>query len=277
MREIVKADQPFVRDELDRRRRARAVRRPAVQARDHRAGRRRGAADADDAGEVGGDGDASACTATSATATSSSSTCAAARTCRRPSRLGAFKLTQGRRRVLARRREAPDAAAHLRHRVGVEGRARRAPAPARGGREARPPQARRRARPVLVPRGDRLGPRGVPPEGRRSSAASWRTTRASATRQAGYEFVNSPHITKAELFETSGHLDWFADGMFPPMELDGGHRVLPQADELPVPHPDLPQPAALVPRAAAAAASSSARCTATRSRAWCTASPACAA
>jgi threonyl-tRNA synthetase len=39
---------------------------------------------------------------------------------------------------------------------------------------------------------------------------------------AGYEFVNSPHITKAQLFETSGHLDWFADGMFPPMELDGG-------------------------------------------------------
>jgi threonyl-tRNA synthetase len=39
---------------------------------------------------------------------------------------------------------------------------------------------------------------------------------------AGYEFVNSPHITKAHLFEISGHLDWFADGMFPPMELDGG-------------------------------------------------------
>ena len=40
--------------------------------------------------------------------------------------------------------------------------------------------------------------------------------------QAGYEFVYSPHITKAHLFETSGHLDWYADGMFPPMELDGG-------------------------------------------------------
>jgi threonyl-tRNA synthetase len=40
--------------------------------------------------------------------------------------------------------------------------------------------------------------------------------------EAGYEFVNSPHITKSNLFETSGHLDWFADGMFPPMELDGG-------------------------------------------------------
>ena len=39
---------------------------------------------------------------------------------------------------------------------------------------------------------------------------------------SGYDFVNTPHITKSALFETSGHLDWYADGMFPPMELDGG-------------------------------------------------------
>ena len=38
--------------------------------------------------------------------------------------------------------------------------------------------------------------------------------------EAGYEFVTSPHITKAALFETSGHLDWYADGMYPPMHLD---------------------------------------------------------
>ena len=37
--------------------------------------------------------------------------------------------------------------------------------------------------------------------------------------EAGYEFVYSPHISKSNLFETSGHLQWFADGMFPPMEL----------------------------------------------------------
>ena len=37
-----------------------------------------------------------------------------------------------------------------------------------------------------------------------------------------YLFVNSPHITKEGLFQTSGHLDWFADGMFPPMHLDEG-------------------------------------------------------
>ena len=40
--------------------------------------------------------------------------------------------------------------------------------------------------------------------------------------EEGYQFVNTPHITKGRLFETSGHLDWYADGMYPPMQLDGG-------------------------------------------------------
>jgi threonyl-tRNA synthetase len=38
--------------------------------------------------------------------------------------------------------------------------------------------------------------------------------------ESGYEFVYSPHLTKSALFETSGHLDWYADGMYPPMDLD---------------------------------------------------------
>ncbi|MDP4688682.1 MAG: threonine--tRNA ligase, partial [Pontimonas sp.] len=38
--------------------------------------------------------------------------------------------------------------------------------------------------------------------------------------EAGYEFVYTPHITKSELFETSGHLSWYKDGMFPPMRMD---------------------------------------------------------
>lgn len=38
--------------------------------------------------------------------------------------------------------------------------------------------------------------------------------------ESGYEFVYTPHITKSALFETSGHLEWYADGMFPPMQLD---------------------------------------------------------
>jgi len=37
---------------------------------------------------------------------------------------------------------------------------------------------------------------------------------------AGYSFVNTPHITKKHLFETSKHLEWYADGMFPPMHVD---------------------------------------------------------
>jgi threonyl-tRNA synthetase len=39
--------------------------------------------------------------------------------------------------------------------------------------------------------------------------------------EAGYEFVNTPHLSKAKLFETSGHLPHYADGMFPPMEFEG--------------------------------------------------------
>ena len=41
--------------------------------------------------------------------------------------------------------------------------------------------------------------------------------------QEGYEFVYSPHITKGKLFETSGHLDWYREGMYPPMHLDAEH------------------------------------------------------
>ena len=41
----------------------------------------------------------------------------------------------------------------------------------------------------------------------------------------GYEFVYSPHITKAALFETSGHLEWYSEGMYPPMILDEEHHA----------------------------------------------------
>jgi threonyl-tRNA synthetase len=43
---------------------------------------------------------------------------------------------------------------------------------------------------------------------------------------AGYEFVNTPHITKGQLFETSGHLPYYKDTMFPPMELEGAEYYL---------------------------------------------------
>ena len=41
---------------------------------------------------------------------------------------------------------------------------------------------------------------------------------------AGYLFVTSPHISKRPLFDRSGHLQWFAEGMYPPMELDEGQE-----------------------------------------------------
>jgi threonyl-tRNA synthetase len=41
----------------------------------------------------------------------------------------------------------------------------------------------------------------------------------------GYEFVYSPHLTKAALFETSGHLEWYAESMYPPMILDEEHHA----------------------------------------------------
>ncbi|CAN5374185.1 threonine--tRNA ligase [soil metagenome] len=38
--------------------------------------------------------------------------------------------------------------------------------------------------------------------------------------EAGYQFVYTPHITKEQLFRTSGHLDWYAESMYPPMQMD---------------------------------------------------------
>jgi threonyl-tRNA synthetase len=44
--------------------------------------------------------------------------------------------------------------------------------------------------------------------------------------ESGYEFVNTPHITKSALFHTSGHLPYYADTMFPPMRLEGEEYYL---------------------------------------------------
>lgn len=51
----------------------------------------------------------------------------------------------------------------------------------------------------------------------------------------GYHFVNTPHVTKGNLFETSGHLQWYSEGMFPPLSVDetrddNGEIVKPGAD-----------------------------------------------
>jgi threonyl-tRNA synthetase len=52
--------------------------------------------------------------------------------------------------------------------------------------------------------------------------------------RAGYEFVFTPHIAKADLFTISGHLQWYADGMYPPMVLDEGHKYYPKPMNCPM-------------------------------------------
>ena len=49
---------------------------------------------------------------------------------------------------------------------------------------------------------------------------------AARHEEAGYEFVNTPHITKAALFEATGHLPSYAESMFPPMEMEGADYYL---------------------------------------------------
>ncbi|MFM7127229.1 MAG: threonine--tRNA ligase [Actinomycetota bacterium] len=44
----------------------------------------------------------------------------------------------------------------------------------------------------------------------------------SRHQEGGYQFVFTPHLSNATLFQTSGHLDFYADGMYPPMEMDNG-------------------------------------------------------
>ncbi|HMQ27353.1 MAG TPA: threonine--tRNA ligase, partial [Acidimicrobiales bacterium] len=46
--------------------------------------------------------------------------------------------------------------------------------------------------------------------------------------RGGYQFAYSPHVAKSVLWETSGHLDFYAEGMYPPMELDEGARYYPK-------------------------------------------------
>ena len=99
----------------------------------------------------------------------------------------------------------------------IEGRAQRASGTDGRSRKARPPQARGRADLFSFP--SEIGP-GLAvfhPKG-----GIIRRVMEEYSRQrhevSGYEFVYSPHITKADLFETSGHLAWFAEGMYPPMD-----------------------------------------------------------
>ena len=266
MREIVAADQPFVRSELSADEALDAVRRPAVQVRDHRAGaasrrrcrrarRRRGRAPAA----------RSACTATRP----SSSTSAAARTCPSTGRLGHFKLQKvagaywrgDEKRPMLQRiyGTAWESDAALKEHL----------APAGGGREARPPPARRRARPAQLPERARRRPRRLAPEGRhRAQADGGLQPDAPRARRLRVRVHAAPHQGAAVRDERPPRL---VRRRHVPADGDGQRHVLPEADELPDALPDLPSPASAATASCRCGCSSWARCTATSGPARCTA------
>ena len=137
----------------------------------------------------------------------------------------------------------------LRHGLVDAGGARQVPVAARGGEEARPPQAGRPARPVLLPR--RLaGCRVLAPEG----LALYQTLRDAMREiqeRRGYQEIYTPPLVHQKLWEQSGHWDHYRDNMFL-VEVDE-RDVQPQADELPRVDVHLPLQGPLVPRPAAAA------------------------
>ncbi len=151
MREIAAQDQPFVREELSR---AEALERFADQP------YKREIVETLEEGEVAGgetvtvyrnDGWSDLCLGPHVPSTG---------------RLGAFTLTKLAGAYWRGDESRPMLTTDLRHGLGEPGRPRRLPAPSRGGREARPPAPRSRARPVLEPGRARAGPVGLAPEGR---------------------------------------------------------------------------------------------------------------
>ena len=153
-------------------------------------------------------------------------------------------------RVLARRPGQRAAAAHLRHRVGVQGRPEGVPDHARGGREARPPPPRRRAGPVLLPRRARLRAAGVPPQGRGGQARDG-GLRPPAPPAGGLRLRRDPaHLEGGALPHLRATSRTTPTACSRPWRWRA--RLLPQGHELPDAQPDLPQPRTLLPRAAAA-------------------------
>ena len=124
----------------------------------------------------------------------------------------AFKLTHFAGSYWRGDAQGAEAAARLRHRLGERGRACSLPEADRGGREARPPQARARDGPLPLPGGGAwrrlLAPEGL---GAVPGPHQLHRRRQSA---AGYREVNSPQILDKSLWETSGHWEWYREHMF---------------------------------------------------------------
>ncbi len=154
------------------------------------------------------------------------------------------------RGVLAGVGEEPAAAADLRHRLGEPGRAQGAPAAAGRGGEARPPPARRRARPVQLPGGARLRPAGLPPQGRHRPARDGEL-QPDPAREGRLRLRQHPaHHQGPPVRDLRP--PGLVRGRHVPAHAARGRELLPQADELPDARPDLPGPRPVLSRAAAA-------------------------
>ncbi len=182
-----------------------------------------------------------------------------ARTWRRTGQDRAVQAARHRRGVLARRREAPDAPARLRHGLGDPGGPRRLPLAPGRGEEARPPAARRGPRPVLVPR--RLAGLGVlAPQG---------PAHLAHARDGDARAPGAPRLPGGLDADPRVRAALAPVRPLGPLRRQHVHRrvreaaVQPQADELPGIDVHLPLEAALVPRPAAAATASTAGCIAT--------------
>ncbi len=126
-----------------------------------------------------------------------------------------------------------------------------------GGREARPPAPRQRARPVQLPRRDRLGARGLPPQGRGGAHGDGGVL-PPAARRGGLRVRLHPAHHQGDAVRDLGPPRLVRRGHVPGdaarrRRRQAGRRLLPQADELPDAQPGLLEPGSLLPRAAAAA------------------------
>ena len=146
------------------------------------------------------------------TSTARSATCAAAPTSSRRGRSARSSCSPSPVPTGAATRSARVDAAHLRHGLGDAGGARPIPVAARGGQEARPPPARRAARPVQLPRRRArvgvLAPQGL---------ALWQTLRGAMRElqeRRGYEEIYTPPLVHQKLWQQSGHWALYRDNMY---------------------------------------------------------------
>ena len=118
----------------------------------------------------------------------------------------------GRRRLLARRRDAPDADPHLRHRLLLEEGPRRPPGADRAGQGARPPPPRPPARPLHAAR--RGARDAVLAAQRHDPPAPDRGRGPDQLRKRGYQEIATPQVLDEELWHRSGHWDNYRDDMY---------------------------------------------------------------